>query len=129
MRHSVPLSVPPYDSTNIGPNQLIIASFTSAGQADPVWLTIFRLETSYCARTSGGNASSRCRCVGTITDEVTSCCSISRKIVSASNLPTMITGCPANRCRTDVSGALCCSGPTTRWGPGGNADSAVIAST
>ncbi len=30
----------------------------------------------------------------------------------------MITGSPASRCRTEVSGALCCSGPTTRCGSG-----------
>ena len=106
-----------------------MASLVSAGQAEPVWLTSRRLDTSYRSRTSAGSASSRWKWVGTMTEEVTPCSEIRRRIASASNRPKMITGWPASRCRTEVSGALCCSGPTTRCGPGGKADSAVMAAT
>ena len=71
MRQRVPDSLPPYDSSRTGPNQSIIARLTSGGQAEPVCAMSCTLLTSAAARTSGSTASSRVKCVGTMTDDVT----------------------------------------------------------
>src|SRR3954470_21608423 len=54
-----------------------------------------------------------------MTDDVTRYRSTRSRIRSASNRPRTTTGRPESRWRTEVSGPLCCSGPTTRCGPGG----------
>lgn len=92
MRATVPASLAPYDSVSTGPNQSIMARFTSGGHAEPVWETCRRLETSYRARTSAGRASSRWKWVGTITVEETRHFCTRLRNDSASYLPRTTTG-------------------------------------
>ncbi len=116
----MPDSLPPYDSSRIGPNQSIIALLTSGGQAEPVCAISCMLLTSVASRTAGSTASSRWKCVGTMTDEATSYLSMRSSTAAPSNFPTMTTGRPSRRWRTAVSGPLCCRGPTTMCAPSGN---------
>jgi hypothetical protein len=46
IEHTVPDSVPPYDSDSTGPHQSIIARLTSTGQVPPVWATCRSDDTS-----------------------------------------------------------------------------------